>query len=145
MDSAVNALTGDARAQLEAQVRSFNSALNAGTPTSQDLGKDDFLRILLTQLTNQDPTAPLEDKEFVAQMAQFSSLEQMTNMATSFSQMSQTLLSGQALGLIGRTVQISTEDGVVSGTATAITAGADPKVKVDDVYYNYSDVLSVSQ
>lgn len=47
---------------------------------SSQLGKDDFLKLLITQLQNQDPSNPMQDTEFIAQMAQFSSLEQMTNM-----------------------------------------------------------------
>lgn len=45
-----------------------------------DLDKDAFLRLLTTQLANQDPLSPMEDREFIAQLAQFSSLEQMTAM-----------------------------------------------------------------
>ncbi|MGM8364134.1 flagellar hook assembly protein FlgD [Virgibacillus sp. W0181] len=52
------------------------------TPSS-NLGKDEFMKILMTQLQNQDPLNPMEDQDFIAQMANFSSLEQMMNMSKS--------------------------------------------------------------
>ncbi|WP_254776788.1 flagellar hook capping FlgD N-terminal domain-containing protein [Paenibacillus sp. yr247] len=66
------------------------------------LGKDDFLKILITQLQNQDPTQPLQDKEFIAQMAQFTSVEQLTNMAGEMKLMRQSL--GFVSGLIGKSI-----------------------------------------
>ncbi|MDR5658265.1 flagellar hook capping FlgD N-terminal domain-containing protein [Serpentinicella sp. ANB-PHB4] len=47
---------------------------------NNDMDKDAFLKLLVTQLQNQDPLSPMEDREFIAQMAQFSSLEQMQNL-----------------------------------------------------------------
>lgn len=58
---------------------------------SDSLGKDDFLKILMTQLQHQDPLQPLDDKDFIAQMAQFSSLEQMSNVALELNHLRQSL------------------------------------------------------
>lgn len=56
------------------------------TTGNSNLGKDEFLKILIAQLQNQDPLNPMEDREFIAQMASFSSLEQLINMTKMFEQ-----------------------------------------------------------
>jgi flagellar basal-body rod modification protein FlgD len=96
----------------------------AASKKDNTLGKDDFLKILITQLKNQDPMKPLEDKEFIAQMAQFTSLEQLTNMASEMKLLRQSL--GMDSGLIGKQVSWEGQDSfgtklVKSGKVDAIT------------------------
>lgn len=59
---------------------SAQSTSDALKTATQDLGKDAFLKLLIAELSNQDPLNPMEDREFISQMATFSSLEQMQNM-----------------------------------------------------------------
>jgi flagellar basal-body rod modification protein FlgD len=75
------------------QIGQSNSTTNqSSTPLKQkDLGKDAFLQLLVTQLQNQDPTKPQADGEFIAQLAQFSSLEQLTAMQTELKKISAAL------------------------------------------------------
>src|SRR3954452_5891611 len=80
------------------------------TPTTtpkaspQTLGKDDFLKLLVGQLQHQDPLAPSDDQQWIGQMAAFSQLEQVSNMAASTEKIVDTLNTNGALSLIGHTV-----------------------------------------
>lgn len=60
-----------------------NYTYSTSRQIKNNLGKDDFLNLLIAQLTHQDPLDPINDTEFIAQMAQFSTLEQITNVASS--------------------------------------------------------------
>lgn len=79
-----------------------------GTTTTSStgtiLGKDDFLKLLVGQLKNQDPLNPTSDTDFIGQMAQFSQLEQTTNMANANEQLIAEQRGARAVSLIGRTV-----------------------------------------
>lgn len=67
------------------QIIASQAESTASTRNTGELGKDDFLKLLITQVQNQDPMNPSSDTDFIAQMAQFSSLEQMQNLNKSFS------------------------------------------------------------
>jgi flagellar basal-body rod modification protein FlgD len=72
--------------------------------TVQTLGKDDFLKLLVGQLQHQDPLAPSDDQQWIGQMAAFSQLEQVSNMAASSQKIVDTLNMSGTLSLIGHTV-----------------------------------------
>ena len=108
------------------------TATTATTATSstkkadQVLGKDDFLKLMVAQMKNQDPMNPADDKDNIAQMAQFSSLEQITNLATATQDLANKMSLTQNIGLLGHTVTYTGTDGTaVSGTVDGMNLGKD--------------------
>ena len=99
--------------------------------------------VLITQLSNQDPTNPMENTEFIAQMAQFSSLEQMTNMNESFGRMASMINSSQAATTIGKTVEIDAGDTTTRGVVEATTMGQNPQVLVNGMYYDLNKINAI--
>lgn len=89
------------------------------TAASQtSISQEDFLRILTTQLSFQDPLKPMDNQQFMAQMAQFASLEQTRQTNTSMEAMLQMQAATQSIGLIGRTVELG--GGATVGTVTTV-------------------------
>lgn len=125
-------------------VSNYNKTLVVeGRKTSQELGKDDFLKLLITQLSNQDPTSPMEDTQFIAQMAQFSSLEQMTNMSASFERMASFINSSEAASTLGKTVELNVGDTIARGVVEGATRGSNPQVLVNGMYYDMEQIRAI--
>jgi len=139
------AMSGADLARTKMEVDAFNKALNAGKTTTAggEMGKDEFLKILITQLSHQDPTQPMQDKEFIAQMAQFSSLEQMTNVSAEISKVAALLTKGQAVSLLGRMVEVVAGSQVVEGTVDEVSGGDFPQILVNGLFYDASQVQRV--
>ena len=105
------------------------TSTTAPTATSQatnnkasQMGKDDFLKVFVAQIRHQDPSKPMDDTAFMGQMASFSTLEQISNMASSSALVAQNLAQGNAISLIGRTVDYKGADGVsVTGVVEKVS------------------------
>ena len=89
------------------------------------LGQEDFMKILLTQLTYQDPMKPMDNQQFMAQMAQFTSLEQTQQLNNKIETLITNQAALQSVGLIGKTVDVNTPTGAVTGTVSALSLSGD--------------------
>jgi flagellar basal-body rod modification protein FlgD len=98
------------------------AATQAASGANSQLGKDQFLKLFVAQLQHQDPMNPMEDGEFMGQMASFSTLEQVSNLAKANEAIAANLSLSQSVGLIGREVTWTDETDVShTGTVEKVT------------------------
>lgn len=115
-----------------ANYNEYLSIESTRTP-KQDLGKDDFMSLLLVQLQYQDPLNPMDNQEMMAQMAQFSALEQMLNIAN-------TTNKQLAAGLVGKFVEYTYTDPDTQQSNVSIGQVSHIKIKGDDVLIGIGDI-----
>ena len=139
-----NLMSAEETARTRMQVDTFNKSLGS-LDASGGLGKDEFMKILIAQLTHQDPTEPMKDTEFIAQMAQFSTLEQITNMSQDFNKLAGILSSSQALGLLGRTIELFDGENMISGVVEEVSGRETPMVLVNGKYYDFERVEKIRE
>lgn len=128
------------------------SALRTSNRTpGSNMGKDDFLKLLCTQMKNQDPMSPMEDMQFISEMAQFSSLEQMLNINENIEGISKLMSinkTNQAMMYLGTNVvsNISDENGdVVSGKVDMVGfSDGEPYLKVGGTALTLDQIKLIS-
>lgn len=112
----------------------------------QKLGQDDFIKILVTQLTTQDPLNPQKDTEFIAQMAQFSALESTQAMAAELQSLRGKQEFLQANSMLGQRVEVDLGDSNLVGTVSAVQViDGEPRLIVENQPYSIADVVRVWQ
>ena len=121
-------------------------------PTSATLnqstafGLQDFMKILLTQLQYQDPLKPMDNQQFMSQIAQFTTLEQSQQLNDKIDRLLSIQAATQSIGLIGKTVDVNGSAGPFSGVVTALSlSNSDPQLTVKTSDGSFVTGISLSQ
>lgn len=134
-------------------IGSTSSATNAGSGAAtaanayDRLGKNEFLNLLVAQLRNQDPMKPMEDRDFIAQLAQFNSLEMLQNLDQRLEDLAGAQMLAQAASLIGKQVEAGLADGTtISGEVSEVRViSGVPKLLVGEQEVEMGAVTLVTQ
>lgn len=124
----------------------YNSSSRDNATNSQ-LEMQDFLQLLTSQITNQDPLEPMKDTEFISQMANIASLEQMQQFTDGFSNFAQSHNSMLAHSFLGKTVSVKEEDtSEINGLVESVETNEDgvDQLVIDGKKYNPDSVVKVS-
>jgi flagellar basal-body rod modification protein FlgD len=117
---------------------------------SKTMGQTEFLSLLVTQMRNQDPLKPVSDTEFIAQMAQFTSLEQTKAMSSDVQELRQSYALTQGTNLLGKTVKVATSEnenqvftkGIVTGLE--VNRDGDVSLILNNKAYALESVIAVN-
>jgi flagellar basal-body rod modification protein FlgD len=123
-----------------------NPSTSRDTSSQSQLEMQDFLQLLTSQITNQDPLEPMKDTEFISQMANIASLEQMQQFTDGFSNFAQSHNSMLAHSFLGKKVTLNDQGSEVSGFVKSVETddeGSD-KLVVDGKMYDPETVVKVS-
>ncbi|MFJ1472379.1 flagellar hook assembly protein FlgD [Massilia orientalis] len=127
----------------------ISTATAVGTPQaaqSSNIGIEDFLKILTSQLNNQDPLKPVDNQEFVAQIAQFATLEQSRQLNVKIDSLLTVQASTQSIGLLGKSVDFTQSGQTLSGKVTGLAlASGQPMLSITTASGSVTDNVSLSQ
>jgi flagellar basal-body rod modification protein FlgD len=108
------------------------------------MGKDQFMNLLITQMQNQDPLEPVDNKEMIAQLAQFSSLEQMQNLNSKFETFQKNTTAAISSLLVGKTGQINNGGFSSEGLIDRVVQDGDEiKVNIDGTDYSLDQLANI--
>jgi|SRR5579872_3973168 len=109
------------------------------TTGNSSLGEHDFLTLLTTQLQNQDPLQPMDETQSIAELAQFSQLQETTNLATAFQNFQSAFSVTQFAGFIGKNVTVNTASGGQNGGSTISGTVKQVEVQNGQPYFTMTD------
>lgn len=103
-------------------VDALGAAVGSGVGQAQSTGlnENDFIKLFLTQLTFQDPLNPVDNQQFLAQLAQFTTIQQLQTLSDNIMGELEVQASTQAVGLLGHTVQVTQNGQTILGTVTTV-------------------------
>jgi flagellar basal-body rod modification protein FlgD len=138
--------TGSSTTANGASTANASSTANGGSANSVTLGGTDFLTLMLAQLQNQDPTSPVDSNEFLSQLASLSEVQGITQLNTSFSTLSNSLTSSQALqasSLLGHQVLAASSTGTLAAAGATLTGAVSVPQTTSGVTLNISNSAGV--
>jgi len=124
----------------------FLDPAQASRPTGkQTLDVNDFLKLLTVQLQSQDPMKPMEDTQFISQMASFTSLQQMKQLSTDFKNFSSEQRISSAQSFLGKVVTVTTADGDVIGQVKSVKLlDGSPRIVIGTGSYDPAKVTNIT-